>query len=356
MNKGWTVGTLRKKKVLIEKRLPYATVAEKAKYLDDIQTLEYVIYSLTHNDKGEMITPPLKEIINDELELLKPYRFLWADLIKYGNILKNYPISSKYNSDIKANLTDIYNFINDFYASTNNYFYNYFAREFKNRDKYIRLAVLPEFSGQAFHLQTFKETFIEANYTQSFNVVSTLIHEYGHAIHFNINYPLQSFDIMIPYHELLSLFFELISYDYAKNTNFYPEAANLTKINSIAYDINNFYFFRTELLILKLKQQNISIPNLKNEAKRRYGIEKNDFNNIFQMLGSDKISYMASMMLAIELLYLYRQDKDNALWILKNIATYDKLNPRKLYKYILEMGIKPNENVENFYKSLVKKL
>lgn len=357
MNKGWTVGTLRKKKLLIEKKLAYATNEERAKYLIDLNTLNSLIYSLTHNSKDEeLITPPLKEIITEELELLKPFRFLWSDLIKYGNILENQRIAFENNYNLDINLTDVFDFINDFYASTNKYFYEIFAKEFKKRDKNVRFAVLPAFSGQAFHLQTFHETFIEANYVQNFNIICTLIHEYGHAIHYSINYPLQSNTNMSPYHELLSIFFELIGYDYAQDIGFYKEAANISRINSSAFDINSFYFFRTELLILKLKQQNIQFTKLKNEAKRRYGIEKDDFNDAFQLYGSDKISYMTSMMIAIELLYLYRQDADKALGILKNIANYDKLNPRKLYNYILGMGITPNLNVENFYKSLVKKL
>ena len=83
---------------------------------------------------------------------------------------------------------------------------------------------------------------------------------------------------------------------------------------------------------------------------KEFNINNEDTKSITSLLFQEELPYVYSFLLAVELYYIYIQDKKEALNILKKITLLSGLDAIGYNKKVKEYGLRPCNNIYNYYK------
>jgi len=359
----WTIKTLENRYKIICNNLKIEKDPKKLKLLyGDIELLRNIIYE-HYNDKD----------FDDDFTLLEGYdiikhymtinKFTWDDIKEFKK-LTTYPVfqNNPTVNIINISNNDILELTHDFYKELNPFFYKNFMKNFKMQNNHLVFKKLdlsnPSIYGQTITLDSFDESFIEIYKNNTINDVITSIHEYSHATSARINYHHLLYPKLL-FCELDSEFMELLACDYLFKT---LNNTDLLKIKINKYDdyrkkahkiVNHIKLINAEKY-LKYGYHNETV--LKNISNNKCHIKTNDLKNMLYSPDISSINYLISFIFALELYYLYKEDKEKALYNLEQIILLKCNSEEEYYNNILNFGINPNFNLNKFYQDSINEL
>jgi len=300
---------------------------------------------------------PLLESYNFEKENLSQREFLWSLYQEFAKVnskpilnipnLKNTTLSPK----------DILELTYDFYKGLDPFIFKHFMQNFHMRKDHIRFVNSQsnnDFAGINIVISHRCESFIEVVSENTINDVITTIHEYGHTTSYIIN-PFNKCTPNFYFTEVITLFFELIGADYlgklfgndesiilkADNHNTMSDFANITS--------NKIDLFIGESLLTNGYTKN---EDLKNLAKELVNLDSEKLEDLFKNENVETDDYVIGYIIAIELYYIYLEDKDKAMYILKKMLLYKAKSELDYYNNLKRLGIIPNQHIHEYVTTL----
>lgn len=269
--------------------------------------------------------------------IIRDFRNKIADtFIKYKQKAKK--------QQVELSQDDIVELIHELFKSTNKEFYQMFLEMYKRNDKHIRFYSSEPISssGRMFFIPGLNKQYIEIARKSGHEALLTLAHEEGHAIASAMNQE-RYMGLDTTFCEIESTFFELLAndffYDELKLEVFPQEMLNLL---GKSYDTSNEILGTVNIARRLFSMNN---PTLNELQKLDYDLAVRVENIIcYDPSITSDVNYVFSHIVAIELFELYKEDKDLALSILKEIIQRKK--DQTEYQSIIT-NVSPN-------KSLVK--
>ncbi len=323
---------------------------------ESIETIE----KLMKKEKKKILYTFDNLLIN-ELDNLKEFKLLWpfledftifddADIDKYP-----YPSLDVSNEEL---LTLTYDF---FKNGTSTYFFSLFKQLFKQRRRILFInSSIPEFYGDLTFLNYDKTIYMQIKREHEFNDIITMAHEYGHGIQFLINYNRNIHYSLFPFSEIISIFFELIcGHYYSKDKSLCSKA-----IISL-YD--NWNMVCKDAIALNQEIQIFNTTGIHgyesiDEIQHKLFTCFNEMNmdqllNLFILQPSFDFVYVFAYSIATNLFMIYLRDPDYAFYLLQKLIEIDlSLSPEQYLDEIFNLGIIPNEKLEEFDKHLKREL
>jgi hypothetical protein len=218
---------------------------------------------------------------------------------------------------------DIFPMMHDFYKSVGKEIFNHFLTIDKDHDRYINFDKEIESSeGVTYYVPILnKRYYTIGSAGDNREILATLTHEYGHSIASIIN-PNRYFnnDFFI---EIESIFFEIIGLDY-----YY----NITKdkyYSDLIVDKTNTYYWNANNVVAMKRISDKTFMNMKDEISsikllKKYLNQEGFDENCITVDVDDKMKYLFSYIVAIELFEIYKEDKNLAIDLLKKMINRDK--------------------------------
>ena len=345
---GWTVediaNDLKELKRLFNEETNPSKKVEIAGY---IGRLEKVLIAYSFDRKGPSI--------NDNnfftcLDRFPPYR---VELPHIRDFLRSF-IGLKVHIDIKEreekhySREDMDELVHDFYKSVGGIYYDKFLEYEKEKDSRVNYTKIPTVESASHVVPLLNKYYINIG-TESDDreVLESLVHEIGHILAFKINY--KRYESNKEFREIETLFLQDLADRYfAKVTNdkYFTDMEVLRIIHyySIAdlFDsIGNAYDLIMDNALKVEEPNDLFLDMVKEQGITKFP-EKNVYNNM---------NYLFSYICALELVEMYREDKDKALDILTEIIRNNDASTE--YERITE-HITPNRHVKKYVKELKK--
>ena len=251
-----------------------------------------------------------------------------------------------------------------FYNSLEPDFQNAFAKIYAKRNDCLRF-ISPVnthlFAGSTFHSPTADETFIASKYNKTFASITTLIHEYAHAISFQLNKD-KSIEVQDQiFSEIESIFMELVALDFFEK-NYSNLRLDINTSRLILYNtaIEDAIITHYKILFIKvLKEKGISINEgsllrIINHLKNESGLPLSDILYTFNIPLDTICKYPIGTLIAIELYNIYKQNPQEAFNLYRNIICFNDLLNSEIYEKLKKMGINPPSHLETFEKKLTR--
>lgn len=313
---------------------------------DKKKKLEELYYKETNPDKKYNLYQTIGQLNNSIMDMLIDYESVISlnkknmiysyesynnainesdALFKYFDVIDDLLVNNSFNDlpfvkpnkkSNTLNMDYIYDTVDGFYKSTNSSVYKNFLKDFNKRLTNLKIQkyIAKGEAGRCGTIYGLDESYITLIKTNDSDVILNMIHEYGHAYANRINPERLTVSNADRVCEFESLFMELIADDYLMdkinsddvNTNryarFYSMAANVNMLgyNKIAADI----WVSKECASLHkiypiLKKIDVKPHYL------RYCLNHQEVDNNKYILG---------YLIAIELYYMYKKDKEKALY------------------------------------------
>ncbi len=288
--------------------------------------------------------------LTHDIHDVSEYRLYDYFIDDFRNKLHNILEFNKYILTLEGGLTlsedDIVGLVHDLFKSTNKEIFNYYLEFEKNKDKILNFNPNKDASdGTSYNFPLINSRYIEVGTDGKCEYsLETLTHELGHFIGASIN-P-RRYASKDKLSEIESLFFELVGnhyYNKVLGTEFY--------IDRIIENLYNYYE-DSKLLGAYRSVVNGTYDKM-NSVKDPYAYYKNlakknrDYKNIDY---EEKFKYTFGYICAVELFEVYKEDKELALHLLKEII---KPNDKKTEFSRIVDNIDINKHVEGYAKRLI---
>ena len=314
-----------------------------------IHSLEMTISNLKYGKK-EIETQGL--FFNCQLSMPK-YKIIIPYIRKFLYTLDECDVDEEYRNikrdKVEYDFKDLFDLTRAFYYSLDDNYkelYKEFAREKRNR---INFCVGDSKNSISYIIPIINKFYLSIGASNDHrNITEAFIHEVGHVLVGKQNY--KRYDSNDIYLEIESLFFEILADQFLrkemkdpyytdleyKKAVYYYTSANLLDIYHIAYNntVNN---------IGKIKDPNEAFL----EYARKEGLLYTTPINI-----DSGMKYLFSYICAIELVEIYKEDKNLALELLHNIVGESNSNE---YTRIIN-NINPCEHTKSYIKKLKKEI
>ncbi len=298
----------------------FASYTNDYMVLDDYEKINAYIARLKSNYQESKITTPLLERLKidySKLSFYTPYYPLAKALTntKYNSCAFYSPKSYLY---LNIETEEVLNIMKEFFMQQGNFFYSQFLDYLDEVEDHLEY-VNPNKSmdGEMLFLRTINEAFVSITNYPNICKLSISSHEFTHVID-AFNNP--NFHNQLLTREISSMFMEIIATDYLAqrlnlaNDNFKRRAY----LHGIIKEQANIIKRKTQLLQIFGEHQNES-------KKRLFAILRNNGFNKKTIEGYERSCiiedyyYIVAHLVAIELYFIYTNDKDYALQILEDI-------------------------------------
>jgi len=249
---------------------------------------------------------------------------------------------------------DLISITHDFYKQLDSYFYNAFNNIFKTKNDHIifRNGLTGDINckGDTLSLSSCKESFITINRNFTIDDILTTIHECEHATSNFIN-PEHHFYPKWLFVETNTLFMELIAIDYINNL-LKDDHIKVLKINLFLAQAKNAVNIINCLNLMKNEK---ITQEYQNDAElvlagTSYNISAENINSLFTEDNDALQDYLTSFMFALELYYMYKEDKEKALYYLKKLILLNCKSQLEYYNKIKKFGITPNLHLQKYHQ------
>lgn len=247
---------------------------------------------------------------------------------------------------------DVMEHADSFFREQGDFFYSAFLDfkdDAKDHLKFIKPNKMSD--GETLMLKSTGEAFVFSPNYSNITKFTILIHELEHVIDF-FNNP-DFFDNFV-IRETAAVFMELIACDYiSKKYNL--ENDNYTRRMWIHHTLK----FQAELLNDKMKMLNTIYSSSKSidtdifKFLDDHDFEKSYVEYLLESTISEDFSYQLPYLIAVELYFIYKNDKKVALNILIDIIM--NANNENIVYILNKYNIKPNLNINRYEKLLLKK-
>lgn len=283
--------------------------------LTDIESLKLI--------KNKIINPfpeksSFKEQMNSNIASLYEYEDFLEDIKSFSQMkssLEAYLISfsDKFDNPIEA----ILGFTHDFYNNLDKDFATAFNKIYKARKNNLMFS---DKRSITVTINSLNYSYLNVKRQNTIEDYFYSIHEYGHAITDLIFYR-YCYCYKYPFTELVPLFMELIAADEINDT-FFDLDKDIASYKAIALytvldysrEISLFYSF-----IAHCDKYPYNKSQMQLNLAKYANISENNANKILTMSNLERFSYTIPYLVAIELYYLYRVDKEKALYYLKEL-------------------------------------
>ena len=313
------------KKELKETRKELEELLNNTNDHDLIRDYNFYLYQLdsflAKKDKNSKGFTSIEERLNYLKDTYESNKDLYQVLIDFNNKLINENIELSYIDDnlfklyesfpkTKFSKKDVINYTRDFYRKLNPDFLRIYDKILQDKTVHLSSKKDKGFQACTIFVGGVNKAFIEIKREKNLTDFFSLVHETGHAI--NCMYCPKSYYIDNYFNEVASIFLELVSI---------YESNNILSRNAIVWEnISN-------LLVYRKYAKNLSLhKDIVNEMNTNVPIELNKefLNNIQQqypnitkkVINTDLYNdgnYALSYIMALELLYLYKQDKKQTM-------------------------------------------
>lgn len=322
-------------------------------YLND-SIKELKMQKLTNGQTLSLFNCLVDEDVN-----LDPYYSAWKHVFQFVSETKREDIYLGPAPTFSFSKDDLFALTHDFYQSilppcTLPFFQN----TFKSRKDHVRFSSNSYECGYTMYIPFLNEAFIESQYTPNGQLLAdliTLIHEYAHAILFQINYSQQECIQLWPFGEYWSLFIENIAFDYfAKFPTFSSSALRDKQMEWACYK-NDAEDLSSIFKILEMLDNSPVYNNrhLKLLAWQKLGISECTLETLLSSPKHPNFPYVVSYILIIELLTLYSKDKDMCWHIIFQILAIEADSVDDFYHQLLDLGIVLNEHTKEFDQKML---
>lgn len=354
--KRWYIDSLKEKYSKLQKQYKISYKKEQEKIIRTMNTINSCLANTrTYGSIDIMLESDYKFL------LANPF---WFNIVNNITAINNDYIPKILCDDsIYFSNEEIIELTNEFFKyGTNKEIYEIFTKILnKNIDRIKILEnVKDQNYGETFYLEYFNEIYIQVIKHNRFGDLTTAIHEFGHAIHFMINYSDNFYNNLVTFSEIVSTFFELISFEYFKNSKY-----KISSIYGSYYMLNNILKSSKDLNCEIKLLSSFDKPNTVIELRKNIDILLNDLsiekqNNIFNNNPCDNFIYITAISIASNLFMIYLKDPEYAFYLLNKIINIDtNITKEEYFNKIKNLGLIIPDGMINYdehIKRRIKKL
>lgn len=315
------------------------------------------LIQIINEEKVEETYASKKECLISDITFCNKYRRYFELFEKYkeirDKILSKYKITYDQIEEYFLDIDSIYKFkkyttdecfeiAKDFFGNLDNIMYKNFLKLYKNKYNIIKVEEEKydlEHDGCCLFVEGLNKPYIWISDKEGIQKANNLIHELGHATSL-LNNPKRIIEAKDNFGtEIESLFCELVFVnDYLKDKNKVEQAIiNLENLIINYGEIDSL--INQKKIVDTLNQEKIKIDKeFYKKIKKEHNLTKNKVNNAIMLDSMTYTTYLVSYMTALELLHIYKQDKKDALKILKSIINdYQKDTYITIKKYLKDL-------------------
>lgn len=340
--------------------LSISSTGETLKKIDQtLDVMRGLFYSFERSDLD------IKTMLTKDAEMLKSieeFRHLITPLsreIDFDFIEKNvfFP---------KINDEDYFSLIHDFFKEAlDRELFKIFSEMFKKRNDLVHLYRLGGNGKEAasFFFPYYRQVHILLRRSGKIKDFSDLSHEYGHGLQYLMNYdPAYLLDDMY-FAEIVSTFFELLNLEYMKKYEEFKRSAIKEQAGIFMEYCDASILLNEEAKLLdhyshlrgRFGQKLADLEVLLEKDLDEIDFKEIDVEELLRRNLPCQFSYILSYLFAIELLELYRKDRDYALFVLKNVIDIDLALPNREYlKELLSLGLMPGSHLTEYESYVIK--
>ena len=219
------------------------------------------------------------------------------------------------------------NLVKEFYKRFDSELYQYFLEVFNDREHTLRCIPRPDdeskSDGDTLFIDGVRKNFITVYESTPLNMYICAIHEYGHAIANLINPAVPYSDREVLFAEVASIFPELVAL-YENGANFDAIQVLYTMYNTLFTYLNYADYLCLHTPIINTWAENKYVMSKKffNDLESSYNMDEEALGEAMSTTIEDNGTYVISYMIALELLHIYKEDKNKALELFKRFLKY----------------------------------
>ena len=306
---------------------------------------------------------PVKKTIQMDRDFVSTYTFVEDIMNEFLYKCKTPTITDegflhKFTKEDALNLTA------SFYNSLDEDIKKYFDRLFKERFNHLRFTCSINsilFSGGTFHSNIADETFIVSQYNKTFANILTLIHEYAHAISFQLNRNKMTEVQNDLFCEIEAVFMELVAMDYfEKNFPEYKSDIYESRLDcyistiSDAISVCDKFEFDNIFKDFSIDPNKKSFLEMIMLLKRETNLNYSQLLCIFNLPAIVISKYPLGTLVAIELYKVYEENPNEAFNLYRRIIQLNGLPSKQMYEELKKMGLNPSTNIDILERKLTK--
>lgn len=355
--KTWDLNYINKLKKHIENKIYILHGTDKDKEKNLRQTLSSISYVIDSSKPVLKFCFPRKE---SALECLSDDAFIFekfGHLCNYLRILQDMHLKYEilYPNKKKIHFTDkqLLQISNRFYAKVGGFLskkYQTIAGRFYKTLSISEYNMFYEPLNQTLPIHNSNLSFISIYKNNGIEDVIALIHEAGHSISALYNLNILDDDNRYAFAEIETMFLELLTFDYLETSEKYRIESvklRLHYLRDILYSANTLCL-KLDILNEFNPLERYGIPPIIYYLKNELNLNKSVINNVLYDSTSALFNYEISFLIALELYYIYHEDKEKALNMLEKIVKCKFDSSMEYEKYIISLGIIPGEHLEEY--------
>lgn len=267
---------------------------------------------------------PLKKRIRIDKEILDQQKYLKKYVKKVSVRYPEKIVLPIPSSSIDLSDDDLLDITHSFYKQFDKELYKSFLKIYKQRFTHLQVTNPTQIIGypMMYYSIIADETFIKTINNSDINSITTLIHEYAHAISCNINdCPLY----FTPFTEIESIFPQLAAFDYLDKTLKCPDLINFERAEEYNCALDYITTLYTKFLVTdKIKKNDEINRNLIKTIKQDLSLKEHELREIFTYDCESTNCYSLGYIVGFALYDIYQEDKEKAVFIYKHLL--DKLS------------------------------
>lgn len=331
-----------------------------------IQETIDTLLGLMFLDSEEQIPCNLQQILDYEFESLSFFSSIWH-VVEPMATEEVIPHVAKYYYSPKLKDDEIVGLVYDFCKdSLDRELFKKVRGILKKSKEYVnmRRLFLTGPRADAIYLQYYDQVYIRLKRRGDYRDLTSLSHEIGHGLQFKTNYSENLFSTIVPFSEVVSLFFELLSAEYFSSLSEFKKPMIQKRIMTFNdFQEKSSYFWEEIEFFWEWQKRNKrmdtqALDEICKIVGEKCGIEDYSVIDIEFILSQEimqNFPYCVSYVIAIELLEVYRKDKDLALYLLKKFMSLDlNLSIEDYYSKMLDLGLIPGERLPEYKEYLMR--
>ena len=302
-----------------------------------------------------------KEHMAEETETYIKFQPFYDSIKTFAGYKGALNLKLKELNEYDISISELLSFVHDFYASLDHDLFRVFKKVFNERKNNLQFTKNRSITAFIPHLHY---SYININKDDTINDYLNIVHKYMHAICDNMYYR-RDYTSNYPFIELPSLLMELIAYDWLADgfTSSYEDDNGNVVINNMWLEDIMVSKGQTAATILKYAKYNLiesdylsKVDRFRRkretlrEMKKMTNTKATTIYDLMKTSSLERTTYSIAYITAIELYYLYLEDPERALYVLKELIMMD--NKENYERELEHRGINLNEHAKKHLKSI----